>query len=53
MYFARPSGWNSVPIARATSSPCHASVTFFRRGSSIRSSASRPVKSWSNFTKLP
>ena len=30
MYFARSSFWNSVPIARVTSSPFQASVTFCR-----------------------
>ena len=54
MYLAGSPFSNSVPIARATSSPFHASVTFLRVGaSSIPSSASRPTKSWSNFTKPP
>jgi hypothetical protein len=51
MYLTGSPFSKSVPIARATSSPFHASVTFFKRGSSaIASSASRPMKSWSNFT---
>ena len=42
---------NRLPIARATSSPFQASVTFLRPGSSgIISSASLPTKSWSNLT---
>ena len=53
MYLALPSFWNMVPIARATSSPFQASVTFFRVGSLIFSNASRPVKSWSNLTNEP
>ena len=52
MYFAGSPFSNSVPIARATSSPFHASVTLRRGGfSAIASSASLPMKSWSNFTK--
>ena len=51
MYLAASPFSNSVPIARATSSPFQASVTLRRFGSSpIASSASRPTKSWSNFT---
>ncbi len=38
-------------MAAATSSGCHTSVTLRRGGSTaIASSASRPTKSWSNFT---
>ena len=51
MYFAASPFSNSEPIAAATSSPFHASVTLRRFGSGpIASSASRPMKSWSNFT---
>jgi hypothetical protein len=53
MYFALSSFWNMVPIALVTSSPFQASVTFVRFGSPIFSSASRPVKSWSNLTNGP
>ena len=53
MYLAGSPFSNSVPIARATSSPFQASVTFRRAGWSICSSASRPTKSWSNLTKPP
>ena len=51
MYFAGSPFSKSDPIACATSSPFHASVTFFQRGrSAISRSASRPTKSWSNLT---
>ena len=51
MYLAGSPFSNSVCIAAATSSPFQASVTL-RLGpsSSIASSASRPMKSWSNLT---
>ena len=39
MYFAGSHLSKSVPIARATSSPFQASVTFFRRGSSAIASS--------------
>jgi hypothetical protein len=54
MYLAASPFSNRVPIAWATSSPFQARVTFWRFGSStIRSKASRPMKSWSNLTNSP
>jgi len=41
-------------VTRSTSSLSSASVTFLRCGRpAILSSASRPIKSWSNLTKGP
>ena len=54
MYLAPGPGWYSDPIAAVTSSAFHTRVTLVRDGvSAIRSSASRPMNSWSNLTVLP
>ena len=54
MYFAGMPGSKSDRTAAATSSGFHTSVTFTRFCSAAwRSSAARPMKSWSNATLRP
>ena len=54
MYLATIPLLEQRPMARATSSPFQASVTFFRFGlSAILSRACRPMNSWSNLTNGP